>query len=86
MVFDLQLECVSLDILIRKGKRGSVPDNLPSILDRIGIEPKNWIELTRAFEENTKTFVGHEDRIESAAFSLGYKRTPHRQNCKNLFG
>lgn len=72
--------------LIRKGKRGRIPEGLPPILDRINIEPENWLTLTQGFEKNTKTFVGHEDRIESAALSMGYNRTPNRQNCKSLFG
>lgn len=72
--------------IIRKGKRGCIPDVLPPILERIGIEPENWLALTNDFEKNTKTFVGRDDRIEAAALSLGYKRTPNRQNCKSLFG
>ena len=71
--------------ILRKNKRGSILEELPPILDRIGIEPENWLKLTKNFEENTKTFVGHEDRIESAALTMGYKRTPNRQNCKSLF-
>ena len=72
--------------IIRKGKRGCIPEELPPILDRIGIEPENWLELAKGFEKNTKTFVGHEDSIENAALTMGYKRTPYRKNCQSLFG
>lgn len=71
---------------IRKGKCGIIPNDAPPILDRIGIEPENWLALANAFEKNTNTFVGHEDQIENAALAMGYKRTPHRQHCKSLFG
>ena len=71
--------------ILRKNKRGCIPEELPPILDRIGIEPENWMMLAKGFEENTKTFVGHEDHIESAALTMGYKRTPNRQRCKSLF-
>ncbi len=71
---------------IRDDKRCAIDGNLPPILDRIGIDPENWIALTTAFEKNTNTFVGAEAHIESAALQLGYKRTPNRQRCKFLFG
>lgn len=61
-------------------------DNLPPILDRIGIDPQSWIALTTVFEKNTNTFLGAEAHIESAALQLGYKRTPNRQRCKLLLG
>ena len=71
---------------IRNDKRGYIASTLPPIIDRLGIEPENWLELTRAFEKNTKTFVGSGDHIESAAFTMGYQRTPNRRRCQSLFG
>lgn len=72
--------------VMRDDKRGYIPRDLPPIIDRLGIEPDNWITLTQAFEKNTKTFVGSEDHIENAALQMGYRRTPNRQRCKSLFG
>ena len=72
--------------ILRADKRGVINAGLPPIIDRLGIEPDNWIALTKGFEKNTKTFVGTESHIESAALQMGYKRTPNRQRCKLLFG
>ena len=71
---------------IREDKKGAIATHLPPIIDRLGIETSDWVQLTTAFEKNTKTFVGAESSIESAALQLGYKRTPNRQRCKALFG
>ena len=71
---------------LRADKRGAIPADLPPIIDRLGIEPDNWIALTKAFEANTKTFVGSGDHIEIASLQMGYKRTPNRKRCKSLFG
>ena len=70
---------------IRNDKRGYIASTLPPIIDRLGIEPENWLELTRAFEKNTKTFVGSGDHIESAAFAMGYQRTPNRWRCQSFY-
>ena len=71
---------------IRYDKRGHISTTLPPIIDRLDIEPDNWLELTRAFEKNTKTYVGSSDHIESAALTMGYQRTPNRRRCQSLFG
>lgn len=72
--------------VIRNNKKGAIPESLPPILDRIAIEPENWLQLANAFEKNTKTLVGSETLIENAALQLGYRRTPYRKNCRALFG
>ena len=71
---------------LRADKRGAINAALPPIIDRLGIEPDNWIALTKAFEANTKTFVGSGDHIEIASLHMGYKRTPNRRRCQSLFG
>ena len=71
---------------IRADKRGYIPVELPPIIDRIGISPDHWLQLTQAFEAHASTFVGSDAHIESAALQRGYKRTPNRQSCQALFG
>ena len=68
---------------IRDGKRGSIHQTQPPILERLGIEPENWLTLTQAFEKNTNTFVGADAHIKLASQTLGYQRVPYRS--KNLF-
>ena len=85
---DAQLSCLhaTAGLVSPRRQRGYIPRDLPPIIDRLGIEPDNWITLTQAFEKNTKTFVGSEDHIENIALQMGYRRTPNRQRCKSLFG
>ena len=72
--------------ILRSDKKGAIASNLPPIIERLGVEVSNWMQLTSAFEKNTKTFVGSETSIEHSALQLGYKRMPNRQRCKALFG
>ena len=85
---DAQLHCIhaTAGLVNPIRQRGRIDSSLPPIIDRLGIEPNNRLELTRAFEKNTKTFVGAGDNIESAAFTVGYQRTPNRRRCQSLFG
>lgn len=71
---------------LRADKRGIIDADLPPIIERLGIKFDSWIALTEAFEKNTKTFVGAEKNIETAALKMGYKRTPNRKRCQLLFG
>ena len=72
--------------IIREDKRGYIANTLPPIIERLGIDPDSWLQLAQAFEKNTRTFVGSDAHIESAALQCGYKRTPHRKTCRDLFG
>ncbi|WP_303905248.1 transposase [Thiohalomonas denitrificans] len=62
--------------LIREGKRGAIPEHLPSILRRLAIDPKQWGYLTTQFESPFKGLVGAADRLKQACQQLGYRRTP----------
>ena len=44
--------------IIREDKRGAIDNHLPPILDRLNIEPKHWLYLTRNFESRFKNLVG----------------------------
>ncbi|HEY7772846.1 MAG TPA: hypothetical protein VIC26_06680 [Marinagarivorans sp.] len=85
---DTQLHCIHAiaGLVNPMRQRGHIATTLPPIIDRLGIEQDNWLELTRAFEKNTKTFVGAGEHIESAALTMGYQRTPNRRRCQSLFG
>lgn len=62
--------------ILREDKRGAIPQQSPPILDRLGIEPKNWLLLTTMFESRFKNIVGSKNSIKSKIQALGYKRMP----------
>jgi len=70
--------------VIRDDKRGHIEHNIPPILQRLGIEPENWMELTTKFEENFKDLVGSPTLLDDAIALLNRKRRPNLQNCQAL--
>jgi REP element-mobilizing transposase RayT len=70
--------------VIRDDKRGHIDSNIPPILQRLGIEAKNWMELTTKFEDKFKDLVGSPSILDDAIALLDRKRRPNVQNCKSL--
>ena len=71
--------------ILREDKRGAIPSSLPPILDRLDIDAKSWIFLTRHFESRFKCLVGCAFKLKQAAEQLGYQRTPGMGLCKEIF-
>ena len=79
------IECVEwTGRIIRDDKRGFIPNNLPPILDRLMIEPDQWLILTTKFESRFKSLVGVKEKLKEAAQRLGYLRTPGLASCQAL--
>lgn len=70
---------------LRDDKRGAIPANLPPILERLDIDPKQWLFLTTQFESRFKSLVGCAYKLKMAAEKLGYQRTPGLGICKAIF-
>jgi REP element-mobilizing transposase RayT len=57
---------------IREGKRGSIPEHAPPILQRLGLEPVRYLEhLQGQAATERPTVFGHVARIKQAAHLLG---------------
>lgn len=69
----------------RTGKRGYIAETAPPILDRINMEPEEWLKAATVFESQFKSMAGCIYRLKHAAQKLGYKRTPSLSNCRTLF-
>ena len=54
---------------LREDKRGSIAESLPPILLRLGIEPENWLSLTKGFETHFHGMVGRPEEIQQACIS-----------------
>ncbi len=57
---------------IRENKRGAIPEHVPPILQRIGLEPGRYLEHLQGVAATEKPIMfGHVDQIRQAATSLG---------------
>jgi REP element-mobilizing transposase RayT len=70
--------------ILRDDKRGAIPAHLPPILERLQIDPRYWLHMTRNFESRFKGLVGATYKLKAACQSLGYRRTPNLAACREL--
>jgi REP element-mobilizing transposase RayT len=57
---------------VRENKRGAIPQEAPPILQRLGLEPRRYLEHLQGQAETEKpTMLGHIDQIRQAANALG---------------
>jgi len=71
---------------LREGKRGSIDNNLPTLLERLSIEGEHWRILTKDFEQQFSHWVGTEHIIKQIYQYKGYQRIPKAKHYKALFG
>ena len=67
--------------IMRDDKRGRINNELPSILERLNIEPKHWHYMTQHFESHFKGLVGSAYKLKQTCQQLGYTRTPGIKPC-----
>jgi hypothetical protein len=70
--------------VIREDKRGYIENNLPPILQRLGIETDQWLKMTMTFEESFKSLVGNPSLMDTAIALMGQKRQAGIKNCEAL--
>ena len=71
---------------LREDKKGHIPETVPPILQRLAIEPRHWLYMSRSFESRFKGLVGTAFNLKSACQQLGYQRTAGLSNCQALLG
>ncbi|QCF25354.1 transposase [Hydrocarboniclastica marina] len=71
---------------LRDDKRGAVSNSLPPILERLAIEPKHWLYMSRHFESRFKGMVGTAYSIKAACTKMGYRRRTGLADCRALLG
>ncbi len=52
---------------ILENKRGSIPENTPPILTRLGIDDKDWINHIHYFERQFPTVAGSIEKLQKLA-------------------
>ena len=70
---------------IREDKWGSIKTGLPSILQRLELDSKQWGYLTRHFESRFKSLVGTAHTVRIACHHFGKKWAHGLTNCQALF-
>jgi hypothetical protein len=58
---------------ILETKRGSIPENLPPILDRLCLDPETWLEELKGFKSIGFSAVGTVDQLKSFCQKVGKK-------------
>jgi len=51
---------------VRDDKRGAIASDLPPILDRLGITPEAWLQLSTEFGTHFSSWIGQAEHIEEA--------------------
>jgi REP element-mobilizing transposase RayT len=71
---------------IRPDKRGSISDNAPPILARLGIEQGNWLQNCQKLEIDFRQVVGPVAAIEKFCKTVGQKWLQGIHSCRRCFG
>jgi REP element-mobilizing transposase RayT len=69
---------------IREDKAGHIDNNLPTLLDRLNIEPDNWLIMTNQFTKVFHGAVGNEHVLQNFSENRQLKRRPNLSSCKRL--
>ncbi len=70
--------------VMREDKRGYIENTQLPVLQRIGIEPKQWLKMTSSFERCFKSLVGNPSIMDAAIALLDKKRRPGLKSCQEL--
>ena len=71
--------------ILREDKRGAIHHALPPILERLQIDPKHWMYLSKHFESKFKGLVGSAFKLKQVCQQLGYKRTVNMSAATEFF-
>jgi hypothetical protein len=70
---------------VRDDKRGAIAEDLPPILERIGITPAAWLELAEDFETTFCTWIGQAEHVERACERNRQRWARGIRACRRLF-
>jgi hypothetical protein len=66
-------------------KRGAIADDLPPILQRIGVTPQAWLQLATEFETQFCRWIGQPEHVEQACERGGRRWARGIRACRRLF-
>jgi len=59
--------------VIREDKRGSIPDKVPKIISKLGIDKDMWMDTVKEYGESHHAFVGSEKQLKEVCEATGKK-------------
>jgi REP element-mobilizing transposase RayT len=71
--------------IIREDKKGHIPEHLPDILQRLDIDRRNWVYLTKNFEHPFKNLVGAAHHVRKTCEDIGKNWVHGISQCEKLF-
>ena len=71
--------------ILREDKRGAIASHIPPLLQRLAIDTRHWLYLTRHFESPFKNLVGAACHVRRACDELGKRWTHGIRQCETLF-
>ena len=69
---------------LARGKRGVIPHDAHSTLERLGLSSGQWLTLTVSFEECFHSAAGSEALLERYSINHNMSRVPDRRNAQKL--
>jgi len=70
---------------IRNDKPGYIQRQANPILQRLGIQPDNWMTLTQTFEESFSHIAGAPESLTDSCALFHRQRRSNLSNCQSLF-
>jgi hypothetical protein len=70
---------------VREDKRGAISSDLPPILERLGITPEAWLQLSTEFETHFSRWIGQANHVEQACERGGRHWVRGIRACRRLF-
>ena len=71
--------------IMREDKRGYIPEHLPNILQRLDMDARHWLYLTRNFEQPFKGLVGAAHHVRKVCEDMGKCWVQGISQCEKLF-
>jgi len=69
---------------VRDDKRGAIAEDLPPILEHIGITRAAWLELAKDFETTVCTWIGQAEHVERVCERGGQRWVRGIRACRRL--
>ncbi len=69
---------------IREDKSGHIEESQPALLNRLNINPENWLTLAKGFRKLFHGAVGHGDVLTKYYQHHGAKRRQNIKCCERL--
>ena len=71
--------------IIREDKKGAIPAHLPAILQRLELDVRHWVYLTKNFEQPFKGLVDAAHHVRKAYEELGKRWIHGLDQCEKYF-